>query len=419
TYNGSTIVAVGSNGFVARSADFGVTWQVGTLPTITNVSALTFAGPSTVLVTDYNGNILRSTDAGATWTLAQTVGDGVLSFSAVDANTIYAGGYNYVWKSTDGGASWTQIFSSPGYAYGMHMLDVDNGYAVSYSGRVFSTSDGWQTYQVTPTGSGNSLYAVDASGRGVTAVGATGTIRRLGPIFEEEPNNEATTSFEVSYNAEVEAVLDPNGDVDYYKFSGAIGDTVEISTVVPPTSDLFAYSGTIIQLFDPLGTRISFSDWFVVDPALGVTDRMVRILPATGTYYVRISDPRYTSGVFPNKTLDPNKIPEEAVSAPTKAKLLSATSTYQFTIRRKSAGVPNVVSAGFQGLFSDRVYIRANILPNGGNTAGGIQYGTTPALGSFAPFEGTPATGVSAVNLRALLGGLSPATKYYYRPTVS
>ncbi len=114
----NTIYASCSNG-VYRSTDAGVTWALlANSPTFTGRVSLetTAASATTIYCMDQTKKIGKTTDGGTTWTTPAGPGgltlygyyDCVLSASPVNANTVYAAGYN-MYRTTDGGASWASV----------------------------------------------------------------------------------------------------------------------------------------------------------------------------------------------------------------------------------------------------------------------------------------------------------------------
>ncbi len=145
-----------------RTTDAGETWS----PTGANVrqyqtGQIAFAGGVYYLPGE-NATLLKSTDLGVTWQslpLQLNPYDEVMGLQFVDANNGFLGfGYRNL-KTTDGGATWTE-FEFPFYSIGQaHFVNLQEGLGFEdrwddngkrpggdYVGRLFSTSDGWQTW---------------------------------------------------------------------------------------------------------------------------------------------------------------------------------------------------------------------------------------------------------------------------------
>jgi photosystem II stability/assembly factor-like uncharacterized protein len=65
---GSLLIAVGFNGTILRSEDFGGSWERIPLGTAAALTSVWFPGPELIFVVGEGGLILRSGDAGRTWT---------------------------------------------------------------------------------------------------------------------------------------------------------------------------------------------------------------------------------------------------------------------------------------------------------------------------------------------------------------
>lgn len=94
---------------------------------------------------DYTYAVLKTTDAGTHWTTDYSIAnEGFLAPYFIDESNGWAMlGYSIV-CTTDGGATWNTQFSdnTPGMFNGIQFLDLNNGWVVGDSGKVFRTTDG-------------------------------------------------------------------------------------------------------------------------------------------------------------------------------------------------------------------------------------------------------------------------------------
>lgn len=103
-----------------------------------------------------------------------------------------------------------------------------------------------------------------------------------------EPNNRASTATPIEFGDVIEAAISPRGDFDFYQFQGETGETV--------TFDIDAYvNGSFLDstltLYDANGFELAYSDDYTeVDAHLSY------VLPADGTYYLRVADYAYGDG---------------------------------------------------------------------------------------------------------------------------
>ena len=85
--------------------------------------------------------------------------------------------------------------------------------------------------------------------------------------------------------------LDPlDGDLDYFRFEGTAGQAVYFLTDAKPDADPYAdgYPDLVITLYDAAQNQIAEND----DPIPRNTQdsSFITVLPATGTYYIRVSE---------------------------------------------------------------------------------------------------------------------------------
>lgn len=101
-------------------------------------------------------NLFSTTDNGATWDAAFLINHTINSFEAVDKNTLYLVGNEFVlnrgflFKSTDGGFVWTQHYFSEGGLYSRSINDVAvSGNAIivcGENGGIFKSTDGGENW---------------------------------------------------------------------------------------------------------------------------------------------------------------------------------------------------------------------------------------------------------------------------------
>lgn len=170
------ILALGDRGSLARSADFGETWElnpeawVGLQDISLDQDAAVALGGS--------GVIQVSEDGGRLWTRANNFNRATLrAVSLQDDIAIAVGRSGVVLRSTDRGRNWTEIRRG-----GEELLDVhQNGrrvLAVGTNGAILRSEDGGQQWSQVENASDALLYSVYQYGNWSLAVGADGTILR-------------------------------------------------------------------------------------------------------------------------------------------------------------------------------------------------------------------------------------------------
>jgi hypothetical protein len=80
----------------------------------------------------------------------------------------------------------------------------------------------------------------------------------------------------------------------------------------------------------------------------------------------------------------------------------------------QQGSAPSVSSAGAASITKSSATIRGNVNPNGWDTSYWFEFGETANLGNVTAFQ-SAGGGKVAVNVSAVLSGLKPSTRYYYR----
>ncbi len=215
--SGDSLLTVGGDGAIFRSADFGASWDLCTPHLGAALNAIQIPAPSTIIAAGFDAVGVRSTDGGATWgqgsvwtgTFATNVND--LCF--VNGTTGFAAqSYRLVSKTTDLGDSWTvcipETTASTVYSYGVDFVDNNLGFVVgaygSSSGVVHKTTDGGATWTTKTAVIAKQLYGVAfANATTGVAVGDSklgayttdGGTTWTASTFNNVPSNRATADF--------------------------------------------------------------------------------------------------------------------------------------------------------------------------------------------------------------------------------
>ncbi len=117
------------------------------------------ASPDVIFHGNFNGPLERSTDGGATWNAVHSDATSYFDFDFISPTVGYAAGgigspmQSVIRKTTDGGVTWTNL-SSPftgGEIEGLSFVDENTGWAVTYWGLMYKTSDGGQSWSFQDT----------------------------------------------------------------------------------------------------------------------------------------------------------------------------------------------------------------------------------------------------------------------------
>ena len=158
--------AVGSDGQIFETADFGVNWapiSAGTTFELKDIHL--FGNLDTAFVVGAGGVILRTVDWGVTWD--ERGEEVVANLSAVDFPGDGDIGYTVgemgqVFKTTDFGDSWEPCSTGiEQYLYDVDFVSPDTGFAVGLGGRIIRTFDGGENWSILPSGTYNAILGVE------------------------------------------------------------------------------------------------------------------------------------------------------------------------------------------------------------------------------------------------------------------
>jgi photosystem II stability/assembly factor-like uncharacterized protein len=182
---GSSVVAVGERGTIARSTDSGRTWSPAKSPTLAALTAVSFADAQHGWAVGHDALILTSNDGGLSWTKqwqGENLADSFLDVIALDAaHVIAVGAYGLVEVSTDGGKSWMR---QKVVAEDYHLNRISRGptgtlFIAGEHGTLLRSTDGgahWSALRVDYEGSFYGIVPID--GRTLLAHGLRGRVFR-------------------------------------------------------------------------------------------------------------------------------------------------------------------------------------------------------------------------------------------------
>ncbi|MCX7175367.1 MAG: YCF48-related protein [Proteobacteria bacterium] len=220
------LLAVGSDGIVARSKDEGKSWSrqmvggqtgpsglisisvcpdgayvaldfyrkiwLGTtdgkwsekeIKSKVNPLAMTCDSENKIWVVGSRSTILSSADKGATWQ-EKTMGvDAMLvTVQFVDAkHGFITGEFGIVYSTADGGANWTvePKIAPDFFSYGALFTDANTGWVSGLAGTVMHTKDGGKTWSKQANKLGAPMYQIVAHGGDMIALGISGLMFKL------------------------------------------------------------------------------------------------------------------------------------------------------------------------------------------------------------------------------------------------
>jgi photosystem II stability/assembly factor-like uncharacterized protein len=235
------------------------------------------------------------------------------------------------------------------------------------------------------------------------------TITQVIPTAESESNNTASLGNWIDYGDSLDAAISPDGDVDYYRFWGAEGDTAEIWGHCRGDSTL---AGRII-LYMSDGTGLYQNNGYLNPP---LDQRIACVLPADGLYYIRYSF-MDNWGTWPNRELVERLEDEEREKLGIDPELQwTVQGEYRIGLRRAQKGSPVITAVGVYNQFWDSVQLYGYLDPRDESTTVQFEYGPTISYGTTVAAEGGPFTGVENQFVSSpIINGLTAESIYHMR----
>jgi hypothetical protein len=148
------VFVVGNNGFIAKSADKGLSWHRQNFPVDANLNDIVFPDDETGFIVGDAGTILKTEDGGLTWVhLSSGTTQNINAVTSVAADTVWVvGNGGLIMQSTDNGNSWiTKNYTNNRNLYDIAFLgrngiivgDRNQIITIENSGRYWSTSNAY------------------------------------------------------------------------------------------------------------------------------------------------------------------------------------------------------------------------------------------------------------------------------------
>jgi photosystem II stability/assembly factor-like uncharacterized protein len=148
-------------GLVLRTSDGGQTWEQSHTGCGYTISALASNGSGTVIAGDQGGYLARSTDWGATWQAYPAIYLGIAAMAFASPDTAWAttsrGG---LMRTVDGGQTWQYVTSKPWRLASVAFAGETNGWAVGDNGSMIRTDQTGQHWQTVKAEASEQLWDV-------------------------------------------------------------------------------------------------------------------------------------------------------------------------------------------------------------------------------------------------------------------
>jgi photosystem II stability/assembly factor-like uncharacterized protein len=181
---GNRLVVVGQRGHVLLSEDNGTTWQQATVPTSSDLVAVSFPTPTTGWAVGHDGVVLRTTDAGATWTRqldGKAASAAMVAFYERNANLPGVDAKRLAAAAEEAKRFATQGHENP--FLDVWFQDEKTGFVVGAFGLILQTRDGGTSWEPWLHAVDNPktfhLYAVRQVGADVYMTGEQGLLLKL------------------------------------------------------------------------------------------------------------------------------------------------------------------------------------------------------------------------------------------------
>ena len=226
------------------------------------------------------------------------------------------------------------------------------------------------------------------------------SITTKGRLFENEPNNQANLASEIELGDIFEGEISPEGDVDYFKFWAAKGDTLDfyaqaLNSRLRGRIDIYSLTGVILGQANDYGGDL-------------YKQRLPFIVPETGDYllkYCRSNDP----GIFPKSADISENFFQDSILNSTNSQSL-AVGKYTITLRKFYPSTPLIQMTGINNLTSNSVVISPSVNTHLLKLPIKLYFGESTYYGSIYNVDNYPSTEAN-INI----SGLKPNTTYHYR----
>jgi photosystem II stability/assembly factor-like uncharacterized protein len=169
----------GHGGTILHTEDGGATWVRQTTGTQLPIFTVRFVNERTGFACGYFGLFLRTTDGGKTWE-NKSLGEDVTLRGMYFLNGkegFLVGEFGTILRTDNGGSSFIRLNSPvPLTLFAVHFSDPKSGYAVGIDGTVLRTSDGGRSWAREESGVKDHLIGISGNDQVIVAVGLRGSM---------------------------------------------------------------------------------------------------------------------------------------------------------------------------------------------------------------------------------------------------
>lgn len=202
----------GDDGFLMRTANKGLTWDLVTLPVVTSYKRVKFFDAQLGWLVGSGGKAMKTVDGGLTWTDRSTgsfyglidifIGDPTHLWSVATIGRIY--------KSTDGN-SWVEVTTPTTQNLNkVAFYDLLNGMAVGYNGVILKTTDGGDNWTLLSSGVTSIINTIIYLSSDTLIAGTVN-----GKILRTVNNGQTWSTISLPVNREVRSIIKTDSDTIY------------------------------------------------------------------------------------------------------------------------------------------------------------------------------------------------------------
>ncbi|MDP1760465.1 MAG: YCF48-related protein [Candidatus Woesebacteria bacterium] len=264
-------IAVGLNGTIRYTTDYGKTWSAGNSGTSLALYDVSYAGANIAVAVGLEGKALKTVDSGATWTAVPS-GTGSNLYDVAMGTLQYGlavGASGVTLKTTTYGNSWTVVVSGvTNTLLGVDMYsDGLTGWAVGMGGVILKTTNGGTSWASQTSGVATQLSAVSAVNANTAyAVGASRVILKTtngGTSWTPITASAApagTGFYDVSFKTASDGTVVGTNGVIIHTADGGATWTLESSGTVNNFDGLFVDPASTLRLASAMGGYIVIYD---------------------------------------------------------------------------------------------------------------------------------------------------------------
>ncbi|MBI2416308.1 MAG: T9SS type A sorting domain-containing protein [Ignavibacteriales bacterium] len=181
--------SVNNNAVLFKTTDGGAYWQAVNTPVNNTPNAMHWDNMNNGILVGAASKIMRTTNGGLNWQVMTPGSKELYAITRVSPSTFFIAGNGVLYKSTDNGSSFVQ--NSPPenvIYYSMCFRDSLRGCLSGQNGKIFTTTDGGNSWILKSSISGEDIRCARFTGNGLMLGASGGSIIKLSSDFSDWAN---------------------------------------------------------------------------------------------------------------------------------------------------------------------------------------------------------------------------------------